>query len=638
VTILAAEFWSGASGAALPAQWTTSIASGGSAAQSGAGYATLNPGASGAYLNTWAYLTGMSASVDTDVSGWFSSASLVESYQAISVRATSGTAHAVPTGAYTTTGYSLLCYYTSGGAIELDIGKAGLNVAGATATKSGFTANQQVNYRLRVTGTTSTRIQARIWTGASEPATWDIDVADSSSPQTTPGKVRIGSTNLPGRWGPLTVTDAATTVVATPVVYTSVADPATLQPAPNPPPSSPIDVRLFNYDYLPMGTVTDYISCSLTWKYMAVGDGQLVVSETDPVAPLLLSVADPAVVPVVCKVNGQRWSGRVISAELSRTGPPGTGTVTATLVDDWVWLRSMLASQHGADPSLALMPVYDTRTGGAATLAAQFINAAVARLSSGLGYQLPVTAIVPTADDSQTVTISARMQTLEDLLTDPLTAANVNLSASLWLPGDPQPAGIGGPLSAPTIVFAPRLVAEKPWLQWSDLTGGITTVDYTVHAPTATSIILGGEGQDVDRVYFGYEDTTAQALDGRFALPEGYVDVTDVADATAADVRGRAELTKFRNPVAVSIEVEDGTPWTFGPTGYQVGDLASLNIGPTGRIQERVSRVTVTDDREKGLVYAPTVGDPNAAQTSDEMFVRAVSTIAQQTRLLQTSR
>jgi hypothetical protein len=400
----------------------------------------------------------------------------------------------------------------------------------------------------------------------------------------------------------------------------------------------PIDVTLFGYDYQPLGKVPGYVSCSLTWQYMGAGTGTLVVAEDDPLAPLLLSVADPAVVPVVCSVNGQRWSGRVASAQMARSGPPGTGTVTATLVDDWVWLRSMLASQRGADPSLALMPAYDTRTGGAATLAAQFINAAVARLSAGLGYQVPVTAIVPTGDDSQTVTISARMQTLADLLTDPLIAANVNLPATLWLPGDPQPVGIGGPLSAPTVVFAPQLVAEKPWLQWSDLAGGITSVDYTVYAPTATSIILGGEGQDVDRVYFGYEDTTAQALEGRFSLPEGYADVTDVSDSAAADVRGRAELAKFRNQVAVSIEVEDGTPWKFGPTGYLIGDLATLNIGPTGRIQERVSRVTVTDDRENGLAYAPTVGDPNAAQTSDEMFVKAVSTIAHQLRLLQTSR
>ena len=213
------ESWPGASGAALPAAWASTLATGGSATQSGAGYATLNPGAAGSYLVTYSYLSSMAATVDTEVTGSLSHSVITESYSYVSVRATAATG---ATGAtyYTSTGYTLLLYATSGGGLQLTVAKAGTEFTGTgqTITKAGLvTANGQVNYRFRVTGTTTTRIQARAWTGATEPTAWDLDFNDASSPQTAAGRVRITAVNQPIRFYGLSVTDgvAGTALVAT---------------------------------------------------------------------------------------------------------------------------------------------------------------------------------------------------------------------------------------------------------------------------------------------------------------------------------------------------------------------------------------------------------------------------------------
>lgn len=402
--------------------------------------------------------------------------------------------------------------------------------------------------------------------------------------------------------------------------------------------SGAIDVQLFDHNYTPMGKVPGYLSCSVTFQYMGAGAGTLVVAEDDPAASLLMSVGDSGVVPVVCTINGTRWSGRVSQGQWQRQGPPGTGTVTATLIDEWAWLRSMLASQNGSNPALSSMPLYDTQTGAAATVAAYYINTAASRISTSLGVTCPVLAVAPASDGSAAVTLNARMQNLSDLLTDALTTANVAMPGALWLPGDPQPANTSRVLSTATVVFSPHLVAPKPWLQWSDFVGGITGGTITVTAPTANAAVLGMAGQDAARSYFEYRDVTAQGSDGGYGLPEGYADATDVSDTGVASARGAQELAKFRSSASAAINVQDGVPWSFGPAGYQVGDLATLQIGPIGQLVERVSRVTVTDDRQAGLVYAPVVGDPTAAASSDELIVRAVSNIAQQLRLLQTGR
>jgi Siphovirus ReqiPepy6 Gp37-like protein len=395
-------------------------------------------------------------------------------------------------------------------------------------------------------------------------------------------------------------------------------------------PSSAMSVQLFDNSWGLVRKVSDYLSCSVTWQRLGVGSGTLVVSETDPAAPLLLAV-DSTVVPVRVQVAGQSWPGRVVSSTLDLSQPPGGRTVTATLVDEWTWLQAMLASQNGGNPSLVGMPQYDKQTGAAATVAAYYINAAATRLG------VPVAASPPAVDDSPQVTLNARMQTLADLLTNPLEAAGLVMPVSLWLPGDAQPYGLVASLTRPTLVFWPQAVPAKPWLRWSDTVGGITGGSLTVSAPTAFRQVLGLQGEDADRAYDVYVDTGLQASLGAYALPEAYTDATDIAAAGAeSQARGEQKQVDDAGTVSAAVTVEDGAPWRFG-TDYGVGDIATLKVAGVG-FQEPITRVTATDNRDGGLVFTPQIGDPTSSATSDELIVQAMASIALQLRAVQTGR
>jgi hypothetical protein len=394
--------------------------------------------------------------------------------------------------------------------------------------------------------------------------------------------------------------------------------------------SSPqLVVSIFDRSYQRLGQVPDFVSCAVTWQWLGIGTGTLVVEETDPVGPYLLGV-DGGVVPVVVDVGGVRWSGRVSSASLEREGPPGSGTISVTLVDDWVWLHSMIASQNGSNPALTAMPEFDTRTGNLATVAVAYINAAATRLGA------PVVAIGPTPDTSPSVTLKARMNTLADLLTDSLRAAGVRLTASIWLPGDPQPSGVAQALTEPTVVVRADLPPAKPWLRWSDTVGGLVSASVTRTTQKAFRALLGLSGTEAARVYDEVIDTTAQTVAGDYGLPEIYVDSSNVDKGTASQQEGANALLDTVDRVALEAEVADGEPWAFG-RDYEVGDTGTVVVAGVD-FSERVTKVTVSEDRDTGLTYTPVVGENPGTGSSNDLMIRAMGTIARQLRTVQSGR
>jgi len=388
-------------------------------------------------------------------------------------------------------------------------------------------------------------------------------------------------------------------------------------------------ITVYDGGYTQVGQVPNYISAEVTWQLLAVGTGTLVVEETDPVAPYLLA-ADRGVVPVVASVNGQRWSGRVMSATLDREGPPGSGTVTATLADDFAWLQHMLASQGGSSTSLTGMPEYDRRTGKAATVAAALINASATRLG------VPVKAATPVSDTSPTLTLNSRMAYLADALTTPLWAAGVPMPARIWLPGDDQPIS-GTTLVAPTVVFYPQAPTPKPWLQWTDSMVNIEKMSLVSSHPTAYRAIIGLNGQEAARIYDTYTDTVRQGQVGGYGFPELYVDDSSI-DAAGAEAKAAAaaELAKTVGTVSASFTVEDADPWVFG-TDYVVGDVATV-VASGVTWQQAISQVTASDDRDNGFTLTPVVGDPQPAPDGSDMMVAALGRVAASLRTLRAGR
>lgn len=417
------------------------------------------------------------------------------------------------------------------------------------------------------------------------------------------------------------------------VTVTTPPQPAAPTPLPVPPPvvaAPQMVVTLYGPDYVRLGQVPNYISCSVTWQYIGLGSGQLVVGEDDPSAGYLLGAADQ-MVAVVVQVGDTRWSGRVSTVTLERNGPAGSGVISATLVDEWIWLQRMLASQNAANAALTTMPLSDTRTGPAVSVAADYINVAATRLG------VPVRATKPAVDNSPSISLNARMTVLADLLTAPLKDAGVTMTGLVWLPGDPQPLNVTTALTTPTVVFVPQVLADKPWLQWTDAMTNLGGVTFQGNQPTAYRAIIGLAGDGTARVYDSYVMVNRQTAMGTFGLPEIFVDATDVgAVGTQSQNAGREALAETGPTTAAVFTVADSDPWQYG-SDYVVGDVATLAVG-TASWRQRITRVTADDDRETGLVFTPLIGDQTPDVSGDDMMVRALGRVAEGLRALRSGR
>jgi hypothetical protein len=255
----------------------------------------------------------------------------------------------------------------------------------------------------------------------------------------------------------------------------------------------------------------------------------------------------------------------------------------------------MLASQSGSAPVAQTMPQYDTQTGPAATVAAYYINAAAQRLA------VPVVAVAPLADSSQQITVNARMDPLADLLGDRLAAAGVSAQATIWLPGDDQPPG-----------FAPARPDGRvpPGDDRAEAVAALVTVPRRHrqgHADRQRRHRLPGRPRpghadqrrpgdpQLRRVHRPH----LQAAQGTYGLPEVYVDASDAARGPESQARGAQELGSHARRCPPRWRFSTGRRGRSA-VDYFPGDLATLEVAGV-TFTERITRVTVADDRQSGL-------------------------------------
>lgn len=277
--------------------------------------------------------------------------------------------------------------------------------------------------------------------------------------------------------------------------------------------------RMYTNEYLTQGDITDYISCTATWKRNAVGTATIVLKGDDPLVDAAMACAR-TVVPITITVNGLRWSGRIDTCTDDLVD--GMDTVTLQCVSDFNWFNHILCWPSPLLPIEVQFPKEFILIGPACTVIETLITINAIRLQLGLweivnnildpaawfatmmtksGLLTPI-AVVPTpllTDTSKWVAISARMDTVTTLCTQICKDNGLSLSADLWLPGEPQPT-TAFTLSAPTIV--------------------VTVIDKSgVTGPTGT--ILDGLIEDVVDIVDGAFGETVNPLIDSGYLPPG---------------------------------------------------------------------------------------------------------------------
>lgn len=396
-----------------------------------------------------------------------------------------------------------------------------------------------------------------------------------------------------------------------------------------------VGVRVLTPDYSGViGPLPGYLSVSVTWQRLGVGTGTLVVPEQGAPALQLLAAID-RVVPVVIDPPGYpRWTGRVQRFE-SEKATGQVGRITATLIDETQWLKKILAAPvPGATWSAQTTAEHDVRTGPIETVAKSYVTANINRLAAE-GRPTPLVVVpAPVSDTSPTVNLQARNIPLQTLLVDALRANGRDLTATLWLPGDPQPPGLT--LTAPRVVIDVVTGRDRPYVNFTDRTGGLTSRKLSGTHPEALGVLVQGPGEKTARTF-----AKVMATDGRVAalgmwgFPEDTVEATDTgADLTARGLEKAAELA---GAASVVPEVDDRRPWVAGPDGdYWVNDVVRATFSGVS-VEDRIERFTVTHDRN-GFRGIPQFGAGRETETADRQLAKTIAQVRRDLALMQARR
>jgi hypothetical protein len=244
--------------------------------------------------------------------------------------------------------------------------------------------------------------------------------------------------------------------------------------------------RIFDRFYKLQGEVNDHIELRLNQPRQSLPSGGLVLKGGDSLADAVLK-CDTEVVPFIYDKGGYRWSGRVDVAHDKLKN--GLYTVECELVHDKTFLDRICCWPDPEFPIEFQWPFQNWfGIGPAITVMKTLIQEQVWRLQLGLWeivndigsldfdwqawfgallmqgslsltdlQQMLTTPIyvVPTDpifDTSPWIEIDGRMDTVWRLCQQQLKDNGIDIQATAWLPGEPQPPGVAFPLQVATIV------------------------------------------------------------------------------------------------------------------------------------------------------------------------------------------
>lgn len=240
-------------------------------------------------------------------------------------------------------------------------------------------------------------------------------------------------------------------------------------------------VTLYSNMYKPIGEVNDYISVECDFPRNMIETATIVLKTTDPMGPLAM-MCYQTVVPVTIQVGIMRWSGRVDNYDYAMVH--GVKTLTLQCMGDYAWFSKILVWPNFLLPIQTQFPTKSLYLGPAITCIKTCIQEQAFRIQSGLNEAInnllsgnldweswigtflesdgnpidmlmtPLVVVITDVltDTSPWVSFNARMDKVSTVVEKVIKDNGLLLSATLWLPGEPQPEGLVIPLTLPTIV------------------------------------------------------------------------------------------------------------------------------------------------------------------------------------------
>lgn len=260
---------------------------------------------------------------------------------------------------------------------------------------------------------------------------------------------------------------------------------------------------------------------------------------------------------------------------VARSGSSKTRTTTVRVEDRWRAFRNP-GWQNPAQPIGSQVSEYKRYTGAVETV----VKDVCRDLSTRLGLEWVIAPDKGLGDDSR---VEFRMHPLVDKLVPLLTAQRLTLTLR------------DGVVDVHQGQTFPRVLTPD--------TGVLGDYDWKISYPTATRVVVGGEGEGVERLFQQFIDTDREAEWGD--IVEIVKDSRMAQGITDLSGDGAEALDEGNAQVSFTADLNENAWFRFGE--YAVGDQVSIDAGGV-QATEVISRVVIDHTPDEGLVVTPHIG------------------------------
>ena len=363
-------------------------------------------------------------------------------------------------------------------------------------------------------------------------------------------------------------------------------------------------ISVYDRDRKFRGQIGNPTSLSVTVRHNLVSTMSMTIPLSHDKFPELF--ADGA--RLVVKYRGEHLISGPVTADETKTDGI-TGSYSVTVEDDFRVLREVLGWQV---PTAAVTSQgaaeYRTYTGNAETIVKNAVTEnAVTRLA------VPGLSVAPNLNRGSVVPggVSFRMHRLDDKLLPAIEDAGIGVSV--------KQVGSGLVLDVYEPATYPRALSVK----------GRTLKEATLTRtrPTASRVIVGGQGEGILRNFRQVTDTARESLYGMRA--EVFRDARDAQDedaATVMDARGQETLTEEGPKNGIKLTLAGAGIFQYGPGGFHVGDRLPVKITDDITVTEVIRECTLQWVSPTYASVAPAVGDlPNQPERITAQRIAALA-------------
>ena len=345
---------------------------------------------------------------------------------------------------------------------------------------------------------------------------------------------------------------------------------------------APFTITIYDRALARRGWIGAPAKVECTIRHNAVGQTSVTIPADHP---RISDIVAPGARSSIAYRDHVVMTGRI--ARVEGTGPRSAASVTFHVEDDFRLLNRLLGWPNPAGPLTAQGDdgAYDTVTGPAETV----VKTLIAR---NAGRSLPTITVAGSAGRGSTITTSMRMHPLADRLLPAVDLAGIGITV--------RHTGTVLVVDCYQPVTRPMILSEE--------SGVVVGWSWTSTAPSATRVVVGGQGEGTARTFIASADNARETEWGETV--EVFRDARDVEDSNAAVLAQRAQetLDEGAPTTGLSLTLSESRGYAYGRS-VRVGDKVTTQIAPGAAITDVLREANLVWDVETGLTVTPVVGE-----------------------------